>query len=84
VLGVTPAAPGFARIHLAPHLCGLTRAEGSVCTPRGPVEVAWRIEAGKFSLEVKAPADTPVAVQLPDGSRQDFAGGRASFAVSLK
>src|SRR5690606_30378353 len=41
VLGVTPAAPGFARIELAPHLCGLTHAAGSVCTPRGLVEVSW-------------------------------------------
>lgn len=84
VLGVTPTAPGFARIQLAPRLCGLTRAEGSVCTPRGPVNVAWRVEGGKFSLEVTAPADTPVAVQLPDGSRKEFAGGRASFSVSIK
>jgi hypothetical protein len=83
VLGVTPAAPGFARIDLAPHLCGLTHAEGSVCTPRGPVEVTWRVEARRFTLQVSAPADTPVRVRLPDGSRHEFDGGKTSLSVQL-
>lgn len=84
ILGVTPAEPGFARINLVPHRCGLTHAKGSVCTPRGLVEVAWRVEGGKFTLEAAVPAGTPVHVQLPDGSTHDFPGGRAAFTVSLK
>jgi len=83
ILGVTPAEPGFARIDLAPHRCGLTHAKGSVCTPRGLVEVAWRVEGGKFTLEAAVPADTPVHVRLPDGSTRDFPGGKAAFTVSL-
>jgi len=83
ILGVTPAEPGFARINLTPHRCGLTHAKGSVCTPRGLVEVAWRVEGGKFTLEAAVPADTPVHVVLPDGSARDFPGGRAAFTVSL-
>jgi alpha-L-rhamnosidase len=81
VLGITPAEPGFARIHIAPRLCGLTRAQGSVCTPRGPVEVSWRVERGNFVIETSAPANTPVQLTLPDGSRRDFKGGRTSFTV---
>jgi hypothetical protein len=84
ILGVTPAEPGFARINLTPHRCGLTHAKGSVCTPRGLVEVAWRVEGGKFSLEAAVPANTPVHVVLPDGSTRDFPGGKAAFTVSLK
>lgn len=83
ILGVTPVEPGFARIAITPHRCGLTHARGSVCTPRGLVEVAWRVEGKKFTLEVQAPANTPVDVRLPDGSQRDFAGGRADFSVSL-
>ncbi len=83
ILGVTPAEPGFARISLAPHRCGLTHAKGSVCTPRGLVEVAWRAEGGRFTLEAVVPANTPVHVQLPDGTSREFPGGQASFTVSL-
>ena len=83
ILGVTPAEPGFARIAITPHRCGLTHAKGSVCTPRGLVEVAWRVEGGKFMLEAAVPANTPVHVRLPDGSTRDFPGGRAAFTVSL-
>jgi hypothetical protein len=83
ILGVTPAAPGFARVQVAPHRCGLTSATGSVCTPRGPVEVSWRIEGGRFHLDVNAPANTPVAVLLPDGSRPEFGGGRATFTAAV-
>lgn len=75
VLGVTPAAPGFAAIRIEPHRCGLQHARGRVCTPRGPVTVAWRVEGGQFLLEGSAPAETAVAVILPDGSRHDFPGG---------
>lgn len=84
ILGVTPAEPGFARIALEPHRCGLTHAKGSVCTPRGLVEVAWRVDGKKFMLEAKVPANTPVQVKLPDGSTHDFSGGQAAFTVSLK
>lgn len=83
ILGVTPAEPGFARINLVPHRCGLTHAKGSVCTPRGLVEVAWRVDGKKFTLEANVPANTPVQVKLPDGSTHDFPGGRAAFTVSL-
>lgn len=83
VLGVTPAAPGFARLNLAPQLCGLTQAKGSVCTPRGPVEVAWRVEDRRFTLEIASPPDTPGQVLLPDGTQREFTGGRINFTIEL-
>lgn len=83
VLGVTPAAPGFAEIAVEPRLCGLAHASGKVCTPRGPVAVAWRKTDGIFHLEIEAPRDTPVRVTFPDGSRQAFGGGRFVESVAL-
>lgn len=83
VLGVTPTAPGFGAIAVEPRLCGLTRASGKVCTPRGPVTVAWRREGGQFFLEIEAPRDTPVGVTLPDGTTRDFGGGRWTERVTL-
>ena len=83
VLGVTPTAPGFGSIAVEPRLCGLTRASGKVCTPRGPVTVAWRREGGQFFLEIEAPRDTPVCVTLPDGTTREFGGGRWTESVTL-
>lgn len=83
ILGVTPAQPGFAAIHVAPQLCGLTQARGTVCTPRGPVRVAWQVSAGRFALEIEAPAATPVTVQMPDGRTSEFGGGRFTAECSL-
>lgn len=79
VLGVTPRAPGFAEIEVQPHCCGLTHASGRVCTPRGTVDIGWRIETGQFRLTGRAPERTPVHVLLPDGSRHECAG---TFSLS--
>jgi alpha-L-rhamnosidase len=83
ILGVVPTEPGFARITLAPHLCGLTSARGSVCTPRGLIEVAWQVEQETFTLEAKVPVGTPVSIILPDRSRHESAGGDIRLAVTL-
>lgn len=84
VLGVTPAAPGFAAIEVRPHRCGLAQARGRLCTPRGPVTVAWRVEGTRFDFELESPAATPVAIELPGGHRCASAGGvfRASVHLS--
>ncbi len=84
VLGVTPRAPGFAEIEIAPRRCGLAHARGRVCTPRGTVTVAWRLEGGRFIIDVEAPAATPVHVRLPGGERRDFAGGKFSAEGAIK
>lgn len=83
VLGVTPRTPGFAEIDVVPHRCGLQHARGRVCTPRGPVSVAWRNEDGRFAIEINAPASTPVHVRMPNGDRQIFVGGRYLAEVPL-
>lgn len=83
VLGVTPQAPGFGRVRLQPHLCGLGHASGKVCTPRGPVAVSWRREGQDFLFEAETPPDVPVQVILPDGSEHTFSGGRFARRVTL-
>jgi alpha-L-rhamnosidase len=75
VLGVTPAAPGFASIRVAPQRCGLAWARGRVCTPRGLVEVAWRQDEQGFHVEGTGPADTPLTLVAPDGRELTFPGG---------
>lgn len=83
ILGVTAAEPGFARIALVPHRCGLTHARGSVCTPRGLVEVAWQVAHGRFTLKASVPDGTPIDVVLPDGSRHTAPGGLINLACPV-
>jgi hypothetical protein len=84
ILGVTPTEPGFARIALTPHRCGLTHAKGSVCTPHGMIEVAWRMEGNEFRLEASVPVAIQVNVMLPDGARYECSGGQISLKALLK
>ena len=58
ILGVTPLAPGFAEIEVAPQRCGLTRAEGAVCTPRGPVPVLRLVSPARDRIVMPGFVDT--------------------------
>lgn len=57
VLGITPAAPGYSKVRIDPHLGDLAWAEGSIPSPHGPITV--RIEAGQEPF-----------VSLPNGVRR--------------
>ena len=85
LLGVTPTAPGFTRVTVAPHRCGLKHAAGSVCTPRGPIEVAWRVTTDGFALNINAPVgvDVTVIAHDPDRSTRHFGGGSFSATFPL-
>lgn len=83
ILGVTPTKPGFTAIDIQPHLCGLTHASGSVCTPHGAVDVSWKLEGSEFSLEVTAPATSAVSIRLPDGRRHELKGSHGKFHATL-
>ena len=83
ILGVTPAEPGYTRVNIAPQRCGLTHATGSVCTPRGLIEVAWRVTGGKFRLDVTVPDGTPTTITAPGGQTAAFAGGKFTQEFDL-
>ncbi len=66
VLGVTPAAPGYSRIRIAPQPFHLRWANGTVPTPRGPVFVSWRLDdAGQMEIEYHAPEGCAVDLVRP-------------------
>ncbi len=56
VLGITPTAPGFAKVRIAPHLGRLEWAEGSYPTPKGPIRVRFDKQAdGTIKSTVNLP-----------------------------
>ncbi len=63
VLGIQRLSPGWAKVQIAPNLCGLDFARGSVPTPFGIIKVEWE-HAGDDELAVK--------VDLPEGIEAEF------------
>jgi hypothetical protein len=57
VLGIEPAAPGFAKVRITPHLGSLAWAEGSYPTPRGVIRVRHEKQAdGSVKSDIQLPA----------------------------
>jgi hypothetical protein len=81
VLGVRPLTPGWQRALIRPHPGSLTRAEGRVPTPRGPVVVSWTRGTG-FRMTLGLPAAVSARVELPAsaGSRGVLVGGKPARA----
>jgi alpha-L-rhamnosidase len=88
VVGISPAAPGYARVRIDPRPGGtLTWARGSVRTPHGLVAVEWRRESdGEMSVTYCAPDSVAVelgpvaanALRMPEASfREDIAADAA-------
>ena len=65
VLGVSPAAPGFSRVQIAPHIAGLEWARGRYPTPHGAISVAWEFRADRFVLTIDIPAGCEGIVVCP-------------------
>jgi len=62
----SPDAVGFDRILIRPQPVGdLTWAKGGVVTIRGEVRSEWRIEKGRFILDVSIPPNTTALVYIP-------------------
>jgi hypothetical protein len=75
ILGVTPLAPGYSKIAVAPKPGPLDWARGTVNTPRGPLHVEWRVDRDIFKLTVRGPAGIPLRIELPNGVRHYYDSG---------
>ena len=68
ILGVTPTAPGFTAVRIAPHPGDLTWARGTIATPQGNIEIAWQQSDTIFSLDVTLPETCQYEWEIPAGS----------------
>lgn len=55
VAGIRPATPGYASVRVAPALGTLTALEATAATPKGPVEVRYRLTGATLSATVLCP-----------------------------
>ena len=84
VAGLAPLEPGYRSIAVEPVPArSLTSASARHATPYGTAEVAWRREAGRFTLEVGIPQGVTACVVLPGSEASETVGaGRHSWEVA--
>lgn len=63
IAGVEPAAPGFSRISIEPHLGGLSHVSARVPHPRGSVVVSYEKNADRWTATIQIPAQTTGALK---------------------
>ena len=50
-------ADGSIRMRIAPHVCGLRWARGTMELPEGIISVSWKYDGESFALDVHLPAE---------------------------
>jgi alpha-L-rhamnosidase len=80
--GIAPAAPGYAQVVIAPQPGGgLTWAKAALDSPHGRIAADWRLEGGRFSLQVDVPEGVSATVRLPRGGpTHDVGAGSHTFS----
>jgi alpha-L-rhamnosidase len=81
--GLAPAAPGYARLAIAPQpLPGLEWATTRHDTPYGTASVEWRRQDGQLCVRAVVPANTAASVRLPDGRLLEVAAGSHEWTMA--
>ncbi|MGI4787542.1 MAG: family 78 glycoside hydrolase catalytic domain [Janthinobacterium lividum] len=79
-----PKTPGYGHILLHPHPgSGLTHADATYASIRGPITSNWKVENGQFAWDVSVPANTTATAWVPtDSAESVMEGGRKINADS--
>ncbi len=82
--GLSSFEPGYAAVRIAPRPGGgITWARTALETPHGRIEVSWRVEDGKLTVETEVP-DGVLAVLSPDpATNLPLEAGRSTHVVAL-
>jgi hypothetical protein len=71
-----PGGVGWKQVVIGPNPGPLRHAEATLTIPAGRITSRWRIEAGKFQLEVEIPAGVTATAILPSGAARPLRAGR--------
>ncbi len=84
VAGIEPLEGGYKTFRIRPLVGGgITWAKASTQTPYGKVSSDWKVENGKFKIEVAVPVSTRCTLVLPDGSERELASGKYEFECKI-
>lgn len=67
VLGVFPTENGYKKVRIKPNPLSLNYAKGRVPTTFGYIDVSWKKENGKFSLEILSSKPLEMEIVTPSG-----------------
>jgi alpha-L-rhamnosidase len=83
VAGLAPAAPGYAKLRIAPTpIAGFDSASAEHLTPYGTARAGWVREAGRIRVDAVIPPNTTATVVLPDGATHDVGSGSYVWDVA--
>lgn len=80
VAGIKPAAPGFARVRIEPHLGSLTSLDAAVVHPKGLIETQYSVREGTLSVVITLPKGLSGQFDW-QGQRRDLRPGRNEFTL---
>ena len=82
--GLSSFEPGYTGVRIAPRPGGgITLARTALDTPHGRIEVSWRLDDGKLTVETEVP-DGVRAVLSTDGATDvPLDAGRSTHVVGL-
>jgi hypothetical protein len=80
VAGIKPAAPGYARVRIEPHLGALTSLDAAAVHPRGLIEVRYAVRNGELQARVTLPAGLAGEFAW-EGQARALAAGRNTITL---
>jgi alpha-L-rhamnosidase len=84
-IDLDPQQPGYQHILIRPRPGGtITWARGSLKSPYGLIESAWRLDGEWFHLDVSIPPNTTASIRLPDDQGIHVGAGKHAFDVKIK
>jgi alpha-L-rhamnosidase len=83
VAGIRPAAPGFERVEIEPHLGKLRDLTASFPWKEGEIEVDYKLERGSWTIRVNLPAGLTGEL-VWQGKRYALSGGRQTFQLAAE
>ena len=83
VAGIDTDGPGYHRIVIRPAVAaGLTHARAAYDSPAGRIESTWRVDNGRWHLEVIVPPNTTATVYVPSSATDQVTeGGKPAARV---
>ena len=63
-LGLRPETPGFEKLIVEPKPCGLKWAKGSIPVPDGRVDLEWRLDDSKLSIQINTPESYKINLKV--------------------
>lgn len=83
--GLMETSPGYKTFQVAPKMdARVSSAHTRYESVYGVIEIDWKREAKKFTLDVTVPVNTSCQVLLPDGSKKECGSGTYSFCCEVQ